>query len=211
MSDAVVEIIEGQGSPSAKLAAILMHLGINDRDEIASKLGRSPSSMGRIMAEAKRIVCAKSQNCTSQNGENAHAKLQNCTSKPSRTRAQKESPIGDSYTSNVISFYDPDAKRCWIEKETDKLRLCDELYNYWSDKFGSAEFLDLALIQAKPYIQPKSGRPLETQVSAQLARNLQNKLQGDKRYSDACKANGRNQPKASADEWSKVLSEMGAQ
>lgn len=57
---------------------------------------------------------------------------------------------------------------------------------HWLEKFGGDdERLDLALEQAKGWIQPNSSRPLEAQVSAQLARTLAEKLDRDQRYERA--------------------------
>lgn len=57
---------------------------------------------------------------------------------------------------------------------------------YWLDRFeGDAERLELGLIQAAGFVQPNSQRPLEAQVSSQLARQCSEKRDRDKRYAKA--------------------------
>lgn len=76
--------------------------------------------------------------------------------------------------------------------ENGRLVLVNGLRQYWLDKFGGdAERLDLALIQAAAYVQQNSRKPLEAQVSAQLARACAEKIDRDKRYADASQRNGR--------------------
>jgi hypothetical protein len=63
-----------------------------------------------------------------------------------------------------------------------KIQLYGELLSFWLKEFeGDAERLELALMAAVPYIQQNSNRPLEAQVSAQLARTAGIKRDSDKR------------------------------
>jgi len=62
------------------------------------------------------------------------------------------------------------------------IQLHNGLRSFWLDKYGGdAERLELALIAAVPYVQPNSNRPLEAQVSAQLARSASDKRDRDQR------------------------------
>jgi len=62
------------------------------------------------------------------------------------------------------------------------VQLHGDLRATWLAKFDDdAERLELALIAAVPYLQPNSNRPLEAQVSAQLARSVADKRDRDKR------------------------------
>lgn len=73
-----------------------------------------------------------------------------------------------------------------------RLTLFNGLKAFWLEKFdGDADRLDLALIQAAGFIQPHSTRPLEAQVSSQLARSAADKRDRDKRYAAAAKASGK--------------------
>lgn len=63
-----------------------------------------------------------------------------------------------------------------------KIELGPDLRKFWLDRFGGDdERLDLALIQAVPYIQPNSSRPLEAMVSSQLASVAGRIREGDRR------------------------------
>lgn len=74
------------------------------------------------------------------------------------------------------------------------IQLHGDLKTLWLGKFdGDAERLELALIAAVPYVQLNSNRPLEAQVSAQLARSAADKRDRDKR-SAARAAAGRSPP-----------------
>lgn len=76
-----------------------------------------------------------------------------------------------------------------------RLTLFNGLRQFWLERFDNdADRLDLALIQAAGFVQPHSTRPLEAQVSSQLARSAADKRDRDKRYAAAAKANPR-QPK----------------
>jgi hypothetical protein len=80
--------------------------------------------------------------------------------------------------------------------ENGRLTLLNGLRQYWLDRFGGdAERLDLALIQAAGYVQENTRRPLEAQVSAQLARACADKLDRDKRYAAAAQRGAGDRPK----------------
>jgi hypothetical protein len=72
-----------------------------------------------------------------------------------------------------------------------KILLFNGLRSYWLEKFGGDELkLDLALAQAAGYVQPNNRvKPLEAQVSSQLAKMVRAKLDQDERYLKAAKNN----------------------
>lgn len=114
-------------------------------------------------------------------------------------RAYKELPSEVVIYQNVKPPLSPVPTFGYDERarfENGQITLDDSLRQYWLDRFdGDAGRLDLALIQAAGYIQPNSRRPIEAQVSAQLARAVSDKLDRDKRYAAAVKRNGADQPK----------------
>jgi hypothetical protein len=78
---------------------------------------------------------------------------------------------------------EPEAR---VSLDNGRIVLANGLRAYWLAKFGGdAERLDLALMQVAAYVQPASVRPLEAQVSAQLARIAAEKLDRDRRYERA--------------------------
>ena len=75
--------------------------------------------------------------------------------------------------------------------ENGKIKLHNGTRKIWLERFENDEArLGLALEQAAGYVQPNSGRPLEAQVSSQLAKQLADKTDRDKRYAAAAKAKG---------------------
>lgn len=70
--------------------------------------------------------------------------------------------------------------------EDGRLTLMNGMRVTWLEEFGGSEKdLNLALLQATPYVQPNSGRPLDVQVSGQLARIVREKRDKDARYAAA--------------------------
>jgi hypothetical protein len=81
--------------------------------------------------------------------------------------------------------------------EDGRITLVNGMRVTWLERFGGdAERLGLALEQAAGYIEPNSPRPLETQISSQLARIAGQRRDSDKRYS-AASANKPQQPQRS--------------
>jgi hypothetical protein len=104
-------------------------------------------------------------------------------------RAQMES-LRDSYTpgsEGKTPFYPPsDGER--VTFENGRLEIRNGLKQFWLEKFGDEELLDLAVIQAAGYVQPNSHtRSLEVQVSSQLAGALKKQRDQDARYARAVK------------------------
>lgn len=79
-----------------------------------------------------------------------------------------------------------------VQYANGRLTLFNGLKAFWLEKFDNdEERLELALVQAAGFVQPNSTRPLEAQVSSQLARSAADKLDRDKRYAAAAKASGK--------------------
>ena len=72
-----------------------------------------------------------------------------------------------------------------------RLELCSDLRKFWLDQFeGDDKRLDLALIEVAGRVQRHGHRPLEAQVSSQLARIVADKRDRDRRYEQARASNG---------------------
>lgn len=69
--------------------------------------------------------------------------------------------------------------------EGQRIKLGQELWDFWLPQFDDQPSLELALIEAAAYIQPNSSKPLEAQVSAQLARRARDRRERDTRYARA--------------------------
>jgi hypothetical protein len=87
-------------------------------------------------------------------------------------------------------------------------------YRYWLQQFEAAGAdgmrLQLALTQIVPYLQPNSGRPLETQVSSQLARIVGDISDRNRRYQQRVAAgDASGSRKSKADEAREFLKEIG--
>jgi hypothetical protein len=112
-------------------------------------------------------------------------------------------------------FYPPsDGER--VTFENGRLELKNGLKQFWLEKFGDAELLDLAVIQAAGYVQVNSSKPLEAQVSSQLAKAMRDKLDKDARYAKAVKANTAKTTTDAAGEsrserWARKLKEIEAE
>lgn len=83
---------------------------------------------------------------------------------------------------------EPEPEHRTVTCENGKLVLHNGYRREWLGRFdGDANRLDLALLQAMNFVQPNSGKPLEAQVSAQLARQVAEKCDRDTRYAAASK------------------------
>lgn len=83
---------------------------------------------------------------------------------------------------------EPEPEHRTVTCENGKLILHNGYRAEWLGRFdGDANRLDLALLQAMNFVQPNSGKPLEAQVSAQLARQVAEKCDRDARYAAASK------------------------
>jgi uncharacterized protein YdaU (DUF1376 family) len=78
-----------------------------------------------------------------------------------------------------------------------KIELFNGMRAYWLERFeGDSERLELGLIQAAGFVQTNSAKPLEAQVSAQLARQCADKRDRDKRYAETARRNADSRQRA---------------
>lgn len=83
--------------------------------------------------------------------------------------------------------------------EAGRIVLRNGLRAFWLERFdGDAERLELGLITAAAYVQPNSIRPLEAQVSAQLARQVADRRDRDRRYAAAAASRSRGETRVDA-------------
>jgi hypothetical protein len=106
-----------------------------------------------------------------------------------RAPARIETPSGLVIPKGVseVSPLPPGERVALVSGE---LRICAELRVFWLEQFGGDEQrLNLALIQAAGYVQSASSKPLEAQVSSQLARMASDKRDRDMRHAAAVDRN----------------------
>lgn len=78
-----------------------------------------------------------------------------------------------------------------VKLQDGKLELLNGFRAEWLERFGgNAERLDLAVMTAAAYVQPFGLKPLDVQVSAQLARHAAEKLDRDERHAATVTAGG---------------------
>jgi hypothetical protein len=108
-------------------------------------------------------------------------------------RARLETPSGllkPKKLEEKSPFY-PQSDGERVTFENGRLELKNGLRQFWLEQFGDEQLLNLAVIQAAGYVQPNSMKPLEAQVSAQLARKVADMREKDARYAKAVKDNGK--------------------
>jgi DNA-binding Lrp family transcriptional regulator len=94
---------------------------------------------------------------------------------------------GRDYWSNAMAVpgaYNPD-EGVLRDPTTGALTLVNGTRQLWLERFGDAESLDLALLQAAAYVQPNAYKPLKVQIEAQLAKQLAGVKERGKRYEAA--------------------------
>jgi hypothetical protein len=133
-------------------------------------------------------------------------------------RAQFETPSGLLKPKKLEekSPFTPQGDGERVTFENGRLELKNGLKQFWLDKFGDEGLLDLAVIQAAGYVQVNSSKPLEAQVSSQLAKAMRDKLDKDARYAKAVKANAAKATTDAAGEsrterWARKLKEIEAE
>ncbi len=93
---------------------------------------------------------------------------------------------GKDYWSKAMEVpgaYNP-SEGVFRDPGTGVLQLVNGVRALWVERFGGDEqALDLALIQAAPYVKPNGAHPVRTQVEAQLAKQLSWKAERDKKSS----------------------------
>ena len=108
-------------------------------------------------------------------GGDAHA----CTRARESTKETKETvkKVGER-----ASAHPPAQEDLRVSFEGGRIELHGELRAYWlKEHDDDAKALELALMQAAPFIQPNGSKPLEVKVSAQLAKQLSWKRERDSR------------------------------
>ena len=132
--------------------------------------------------------------------------------KPEPSRACIESSLREDISTlerDNPPFIPQDPKTITFEKG--QLKLFGSLKDFWLEEFGGDEkLLQLALIQAAAYVQPNSFKPLESQVSAQLARRACDKRDKDARYALAVKQNAKSATKPEHDPYKHLTAESRA-
>ena len=186
-------------SPTARLVAVLATCGITDTAEVASLIGRSVRMVQIARNELRETHCVDAKPIA-QNATNfAKPIAENETHCAPRVhaRAQMESPseINIPKVGKIPPFTPkPDfwGRPAELEKDVhfdgSNLILSEAERADWLPKFGDAERLDLALMQAAAFVQVNSRRPMLAQVRAQLARSAGEKIDRDQRYAAAAKA-----------------------
>lgn len=88
------------------------------------------------------------------------------------TRAQEGHRRGTGGAQNLTTNIDTEEDRGAVVTFTNgRIAIFGRLRAFWLEKFGNEEDLELALLQATPYIQPNASmHTLEAKVSSQLAR-----------------------------------------
>lgn len=132
--------------------------------------------------------------CNYEAYQTAHGSQEKSKGQPQdNQRATTGRPEGNIYKDNkgtkeqekTISFAHDER----VTFEKGELQLFNGVRQFWLNEFGDEHALNLALKQAAGYVQPNSMRPLEAQVSSQLARMARDKRDKDTRYAKAVKDN----------------------
>lgn len=196
----VEEILALDINPTAKLVAVVSAtLGITDVDMLCKTTKLSRRTIYRARADFDEAACASSVT----DGTNSVPLVPNLAQNRAAsaklgtdgtgsagevyitTRATKELPT-EVLISKIDSPFCPPGDEKRVKFEKGELSIFGELRQFWIDQFGGDEqALDLAVIQAAGYVQPNSFRPLEAQVSAQLAKTARERRERDQRYERA--------------------------
>lgn len=204
----ILSILAADATDGAKIAAIASLLtGKTTARELAEVLNSKLRTVERHNTDAKELVRRFAEvspeplrKIAEGVRKSAEEDTQICVvSEPadSCAPATKESPSEIVILeSKPLLFPTPFDQR--VTLKNGKIVLCKEVRDEWVAEFGDEKDLDLALITAANYVQVNSSRPLEAQVSAQLARVVREKREKDKRYAAAAAAKGQNRPTASA-------------
>lgn len=187
-----------QGTPTAKLIAILAAHGITSAAEIAEIVGisdravRKARNSGSGTEVPPGTTGPELQDRPGTQVPKTELQDRNSGSEPSRAHATKETlrvtPSLEVKKIPQTPKFDFDVPR--VRFADGRLTLNAELRKFWLDEFANdAKRLDLALIEIGGRIQPNNSRPLEAQVSSQLARIVADRRDRDQRYQSAVVAN----------------------
>lgn len=198
------------GTPTAKLIAILEAAGVTDTATLAQVLhmtergirkargadARNHGSGTTVPQERNHSSAAEPQ--FRENGTTVPPEPRACagiTTRATKDFLRKESTKVVKQEPPLVpqggkkDDLQPPYDR--VQYANGRLTLFNGLKAFWLDKFdGDEERLELALVQAAGFVQPNSTRPLEAQVSSQLARSAADKRDRDMRYAAAAKASG---------------------
>lgn len=121
---------------------------------------------------------------------------------PAPARIESPSGINNTLENNNNPPFTPHRE---LSFENGELRLFNGMREHWLTEFGDEKLLDLALLQAAPYIQENSRRTLKVQVNAQLARKVADKREKDARYAKTAKTNRKTASGSSPEEHAAML------
>lgn len=196
--DEIKAILAGAGdTPTAKLIAILDAAGICNTAEVAALVGLKVRAIQTARRRNGATQCAGATECAQQNAQAQPIAPENAThcaeAQPIAPRARVEGYNNPSYLEDRLVNNNPPfpliADATSAEDRAaligSAIVLRDDLRQYWIARLGSAERLELALIQVAQYVQPNSRRSLEVQVSSQLAKLAGDKRDRDERYAKA--------------------------
>jgi hypothetical protein len=189
-----------QGTPTAKLIAVLIASGITDNKTLADIIG---VKVRAIQCARRATECAQLNAHAQYNAPKAQQVAPNATEcaqlNAPLARAYKESPSEivitkkDSPLTPQGGFDDPHNSEGVELDANGRVTLVNGVRQFWLDQFGGdVERLSLALLQVS--VQPNSRRPIRAQVESQLARQASQRRDQDARYSAAVKSNPRNKP-----------------
>lgn len=104
--------------------------------------------------------------------------------------AKEKTTSGRDFWANAIKASpNPETEtHVGVTLENGKIKLHNGTRQLWLERFENDEArLELALEQAAGYVQPNSVRPLESQVGSQLAKQIADKTDRDRRYAAAAR------------------------
>lgn len=114
----------------------------------------------------------------------------NLTNKNNTPREAKTISGRDFWSNAISASPDPETHaHVGVTLRDGRIELHNGTKQLWLERFENDEArLELALEQAAGFVQPNSNRPLEAQVSSQLAKQVADKTDKDRRYAAAAKA-----------------------
>lgn len=184
------------GTPTAKLIAILQAQGITDSKELAEIIGVGVRAVQLAKQVSQRSILREAGFAKTKQVSPSEAGFAKQDS--SLARANKESLRDSSYQEVKIIPLTPKAEPTdRVRLSAGTIELCSDLRKFWLTEFdGDERRLRLALVEVGGRVQVNSSRPLEAQVSSQLARIVADKADKDRRYTAAVVANQAAKPAA---------------
>lgn len=205
------------------LHAYMQCCGVTDSHELAEQLGIPLRTIQHLKREAAQLCdansakgCAQTAQDVAQTQMVAPQKTQRVAPSDARgcaetqgfaSLARADGKITNNNittNNNIISFKQPE--RVWWNDDG-SIGFDDSFADYWlaSDLFaGDRLDLDLAVVKATGYIQPRSSKPLEAQLSSQLAETCRMKRERDKRYAAAKQASQQPKIVLDAERWAAI-------